>query len=442
MRSRTHLWGTLAAFWLLALPLCATAQEPSGVVTSRPLIVVTFANEPSRPAPHAGTTGTRYAGDRYGVSLSAHERARRIAATYSLREVASWPIKELAVHCVVYEITDSRSVYEVLNALTKDPRITLAQPMQEFHTLTQSQPPPSTQSQPPPSHTSDSYNDPLYGLQSNLVSLGIAAAHERSQGQGVRIGLIDTGVDTSHPDLRERIAGTHSYINPSHAGPGYYRHGTAMAGLIAAVANNHIGMVGIAPLAQIEVFEACWQLRSDADDAACNTFTLAKAIAAAIEAHLPLVNLSIAGPPDPLLTELVSSGLKRGVIFVGSMAEAATAFPTNIEGVVGVGSAEREQNRATLTAPATHVLTLRPQGQYDFVSGTSVAAAEMTGVIALLLSASGHLRSDTVVSLLKETSASHAGSRAEPGWVDAGAAVARLYSEQSGDRVAAARPAR
>ncbi|HET9388615.1 MAG TPA: S8 family serine peptidase [Steroidobacteraceae bacterium] len=431
MRPLSYLW-TLIALCVMAVAPCAFAQEPSESGSSRPLIVVTFANEPYRSAPRAGTTGTRYAGDRYGVSLSAHERARRIAALYSLREVASWPIKELAVHCVVYEIPDSRTVEDVLKTLAKDPRVTLAQPLQEFHTLTQSSPEPA---QTPPAGP---YNDPLYGLQANLVSLGIAAAQEHSQGEGVRVGLIDTGVDISHPDLRDRIVGTHSYINSSGTAASAYRHGTAMAGLIAAVANNHLGIVGIAPLARIEVFQACWQLRPDADEAACNTFTLAKALAGAIEARLPLVNLSIAGPSDPLLTELVREGLRRGVIFVGSMADAPGAFPTNIEGVIGVGSAEHLQTNATLAAPSTHVLTLRPQGQYDFVSGTSVAAAEMTGVIALLLGANGHLRSDRVVSLLKETATGRGDSAPGPAAVDAAAAVARVFAEQSGGRMAAA----
>ena len=107
-----------------------------------------------------------------------------------------------------------------------------------------------------------------------------------------------------------------------------------MAGLIAAVANNHVGIVGIAPLAQLEVFEACWQLQPDSDDAVCNTFTLAKALAAAVDSGIPLINMSIAGPADPLLSLLVNVAIKRGAIFVGAAAEPADAFPTGITGVI------------------------------------------------------------------------------------------------------------
>ena len=418
----------LAALVLSALVLLALAGAPatadtaaSKLDTGHQFVVVTFANAPYRPASRAGSTGRHYSGGSYGLAQSAHNNAQRVAATYSLRQVASWPIKELGVHCVVYEIPDSRSVAEVLATLTKDPRVTLAQPLQEFHTLT-SETAPGT------------YNDPLYGLQTNLVALDISAAHQRSQGAGIKVALIDTGVDSTHPDLRERISGTRSFVTTDSGKPAAaasYRHGTAMAGLIAAVANNKVGIVGIAPLARIEVFEACWQLKPNTDAAACNTFTLAQALAAALEARIPLINLSIAGPADPLLSALVRSGLKRGVIFVGSAADVADAFPTNIHGVIGVANSDapqHNQGEATLAAPATHVMTLLPDAQYDFESGTSVAAAELTGVVALLLSANNHLTADSIVSLLKST----AGPAMQSASIDVNAALAKMDAERVG----------
>ena len=396
----------------------ATADTAAQFDTGRRFVVVTFANDPYRAASRAGTTGRRYTGGTYGVAQSAHNNAQRIASAYSLKQVVSWPIKALGVHCVVYEIPDARPVADVLAALTKDPKITLAQPLQQFHTLTNA----------PPQGAKPAYNDPLYGLQTNLVSLDIAAAHERSQGAGVKVALIDTGVDSKHPDLRDRISASHSFVTAHSTTAGSYRHGTAMAGLIAAVANNNVGIVGIAPLARIEVFEACWQLGPNTDEAACNTFTVAQALAAALEARIPLINMSIAGPADPLLAALVQSGLKRGVIFVGSMADEADSFPTNINGVIGVANSDREHSGATLAAPGTHVLTLRPDNEYDFESGTSVAAAEMTGVVALLLSANNRLTSDSIVSLLKSTH----GPATQPASIDVDAALAKVEAERGG----------
>jgi len=394
-----------------------------------PRIVVAFANQPLAAPGPAGTTGTHYAGTGYRVGQSAQRQARGVASDYGLREIASWPIQLLSMHCVVFEIRSGRPVDEVLAALAKDSRVVLVQPLQEFHTLTAAHAGPAA------------YNDPLYDLQTNLSALDIARAHERAQGVGVRIALIDTGVDLEHPDLRGAHLHSRSFIERS-ASAASLRHGTAMAGLIAAVANNHIGIVGIAPQAQLEVFEACWQLEPGNDAAACNTFTLARALAAALAAGSQLVNLSFAGPADPLLTALVQTGLKRGVTFVGAAAGADTPFPTAIAGVITASGSEQPPRAGALGAPAQHVLTLRPGGEYDFESGSSVAAAEITAVLALLMSASPtRLSTATLVSLLTGPTALPANSPQSGGQppVDVNAALARLDAAHGGAAAVAAR---
>lgn len=404
--------------------ISGAAEPVSAATTTHPRVVVTFANRPRQSPGPAGSTGRRYTGDGYLLAQSAHADAKRVAAKYSLREVANWPIKSLAIHCVIYEIPDDRSVAAVLAELSKDSTVELAEPLSEFHTLTD----------PKPAAPAATYNDPLYDLQTNLPALGIATAHERSQGSGVRIALIDTGVDSRHPDLRGRIGRTRSFVDNRAPSAASYRHGTAMAGLIVAVANNHVGIVGIAPQAQIEVFEACWQLRPDSDEAVCNTFTLAKALAAALDSGISLVNMSIAGPHDPLLSSLVDVAIKRGVTFVGAAAAPSDTFPTGIAGVIAAQGQQRSLRSDAFSVPADHILTLRPDGQYDFESGTSVAAAELTGVIALLMSsADSRLATSSIVSLLKDTEET-AGSAA--GSINVNGALARLDQERRGGRVA------
>jgi subtilisin family serine protease len=384
------------------------APAPLPLSAGGPRIVVAFTNAPQgTPAP-AGTTGTRYGGDAYRLAQGAQRQAQRIGTAYALRELTSWPIEALAMHCVVYEVPDNRDVAQLIARLQKDARVLLAEPLQEFHTLT--------------TPDAAAYNDPLYDLQSNLTTLAVAAAQQHAQGAGITVALIDTAVDAAHPDLRGRIVRSHSYLPPQ--APSGSRHGTAMAGLIAAVANNHLGIVGIAPQAQVEVFAACWQVAAQADAAACNTFTLAQALAAALTSGAPIVNLSLAGPQDPLLAALIQQGLKRGVTFVGALAAGAATFPTSIPGVIAAAGSEAAATPGTLRAPAEHVMTLRPAAEYDFVSGTSVAAAEISGVIALLMSASRtHLSPAAVQALLgpQGDDAAHV--------VDASAALARLESQ-------------
>src|SRR5262249_15080678 len=117
-------------------------------------------------------------------------------------------------------------------------------------------------------------------------------------------------------------------------------------------------------------------------------------------------------------------------------------FPTGIPGVISVGSNEHDPGRAMLTAPGTRVMTLRPNAQYDFESGTSVAAAEVTGVVALVLSNSPRMSSSSIESLLRKTAVRPFSDQTPPpqavnagAAVNADAALAKL-SEETGRRVA------
>src|SRR6516162_7460468 len=217
---------TRTALWLLMAAGPALAAASTDASAPLPRIVVAFANEPLAAPGPAGTTGTRYGGTGYRVGQGAQRQAHSVASAYALREVTSWPIQVLAMHCVVFEIANGRPVADVVAQLSKDSRVVLAQPLQEFHTLTTAG---AAAAAPAP------YNDPLYDLQTNMSSLGVARAHERTQGAGVRIALIDTGVDLDHPDLRGASLHSRSFID-RRVSPGSLRHGTAMAGLIVAVA--------------------------------------------------------------------------------------------------------------------------------------------------------------------------------------------------------------
>jgi subtilisin family serine protease len=223
------------------------------------------------------------------------------------------------------------------------------------------------------------------------------------------------------------------------------RHGTELAGIIAAVANNHEGIVGIAPGARLSVFKACWQLHDGADAARCNSFTLAQALTAAMDAHAQIVNLSLSGPADPLLRDLIREGLRRGILFIGA------APPENrgrdeqflaVDGVIEVADGGIQGASGTpLHAPGKEILTLFPGGRYDFASGTSLSTAHVTGTVALLLGKDPKLSSAAVYQLLRTTSI----HRDDPGGdsINACAAMTSLmghglcsHEESSASRVA------
>jgi hypothetical protein len=378
-------------------------------------IIAAVDNDPSVFVARAGSTPRGYDNiASYGPSLAARQMMRALENDYGLREVSAWPIDLLHMHCAVLEVPEGTDRHTVLAALALDRRIKLAQPLQSFATRT------------------EAYNDPYVGLQRGFEQMDVADAHPWSRGDGIKVAIIDTGADTEHADLRGNIAVAANFVDSDDRQFRLDRHGTEMAGVIAAIANNREGIVGIAPGVRLLLFKACWQARLDADAARCNSFTLARALVAAFDAHAQIVNLSLAGPADPLLTDLIGEGLRRGVLFVGAAPADVSAGNDRLlhqPGVIEVASGGNQSALdSALYAPGREILTLLPGGHYDFASGDSIATAQVTGVLALLLEKKAALSAVDAYRLLRDTSAHPDGGGA---LVDACAAVVSLVGHGS-----------
>jgi hypothetical protein len=377
-------------------------------------IIVAVDNEPTTYVAHAGGTPRGYDSADYGATAHARETLHAVEHQYGLREVNAWPIAPLQIHCAVLEIPAGADRAQLLVALSKDRRVRLTQPLQTFATRT------------------ENYNDPYVGLQHGFQQMDVADAHPWSRGEGVRVAIIDTGADVLHPDLRGSIAVAANFVDADEAQFRRDRHGTEMAGVIAAVANNKEGIVGIAPGARLLILKACWQAQIGVDDAHCNSFTLARAIAAAFDAHAQVINLSLAGPDDRLVGNLIREGQRRGVIFVGAATDESEGQKGLLHqaGVIEVASEETPSAiEPVLYAPGREILTLLPGGHYDFASGTSIATAQVSGVVALMLAKEPALSAAAIYRLLRDTSSPilSAGVRG----VDACAAVVTLLRKGS-----------
>jgi len=354
-------------------------------------IVVTVSNPIAPPPLHAASSARGYEGiGLYQAGGSARAISRALANDYGLRETSSWPIALLGVHCLVYALPPEANAEQVRARMAHDPRVESVQPLQRFDTA------------------SRAYNDPYASLQNNVQQLAIPEAQAVSRGAGVRVAVIDTGVELDHPDLpTTAIAG--NFVDNDRRAFDADSHGTAVAGIIAAVPNNSIGIVGVAPEVQLLLYKACWRVAVTGTQATCNTFTLAQALAAAIEAHADVINLSLAGPSDPLLTRLVLRALDSGAIVVGAvpMDGLRNDFPADIPRVIAVDAVEnavavnvRRGAAAIVHAPGHEVISLAPDGHYDFYSGSSLATAEISGIVALLRAERRHLSAQQAESLL------------------------------------------
>lgn len=408
-------WRALVGAFVLALA-CGTvsAAEPDSDPEagmrqdSRDYIVLAVDNPLRRLPRRAGASLPSYgAQPRYVVGSEAAAMLASLEREHRLQPVTAWPIAALGWHCVVYGVPQGVEREALMQALAHDARVRLVQPLNDFSTLGSSAP--SAAASATAEVTAPvQYNDPYASLQRGFVQTGAAQAHRVSTGQRVTIALVDTGVDSRHPDLRGRIAARHDAVGPTGAtGFDDERHGTAVAGVVAAVANNQQGIVGIAPGAQLSVYRACWQAQAADGVARCNSFTLAKALAAVLDADERIVNLSLGGPSDPLLEALLRKLIAQQRVVIGALPPSGRreGFPAGVPGVIVVGSGDAGPPAApgALVAPGRDVLTLAPGGRYDFTSGSSIAAAHASGVAALLLSIDPHLDGTTVQRLLAST---------------------------------------
>jgi len=405
LRARPKIETVIRALASLLCITLAACAAPSTRLRAPPLpqemraepsqfVVVTVHNDPRSLSTRAGATLRGYdSAGLYGVTSAARATVRAITHDYGLHEVSAWPIAALRVHCVVFRVPEDTLPAQMIARLAQDPRVDSAQPLNQFATETDS--------------AVGAYNDPYASLQTVLRDLTVAQAQQWSRGSGVRIAIIDTGIDFEHPDLAGQVIAHRNFVDADESAFRLDRHGTAVAGVIAAIADNHIGIVGIAPDARLFALKACWQAPHGGASAACNSFTLAQALGSAIDMQADVVNLSLAGPADPLLARLLQRGMQRGMIFVGAAPPAGTpaGFPTDVEGVLSIAVAEESSGAGSqLQAPAHEVLTLVPGGHWDFASGSSIAAAEVSATVALLLAARPHVSSPELYRVLERTS--------------------------------------
>lgn len=389
----------LGLFSFSGLSLGKTIQDPPNELSNmldpknvnRLLLVAFSDNSINSIKNSASPTSYRQRGT-YQSSTWSERVSDQLAEDYSLEKMAEWPMTEVGAHCVVYRLSSQGVMAEVLGRLAKDNRVDIAQSMKVFKTKAQ------------PS------NDPYFKLQKNLQQMHIAQAHGKATGKNITIGVVDTGIDLDHPDLTGQISSNHNFAKDISASFSTDKHGTAVAGVIVAKKDNAMGIIGVAPDAKLVALKACWPDKVDAIEAACNSFTLALAINTAIRSDVDILNMSLTGPKDPLLSLLLKKALEKGIIVVaaGSDDMESENFPASFNGVISVhsintGAPNSDILTKPLSAPSEQVLTTLPYGTYDFISGSSIAAAEISGVIALLLELKAGLTATATNSILQKS---------------------------------------
>lgn len=217
-------------------------------------------------------------------------------------------------------------------------------------------------------------------------------------GKGIKIGILDTGIDYTHPDISKNYKGGYNFIDNNTDAKDYNGHGTHVAGTIAAE-DNDIGVVGVAPEAYIYSVRIL-------DFAATGT---ASDISAGLEwclnNNMQIVNMSLGSCEDSIsVTRAIDVLYNHGILLIAAAGNSGNGMgtgdsidnPARYNSVVAVGATDINDNRASfsstgpkleISAPGKDIYSLLPGNKYASLSGTSMASPHVAGVAALVISA-------------------------------------------------------
>jgi Subtilase family len=292
-----------------------------------------------------------------------------------------------------WRIPDRRSVTAVVRAVEGDRVVASAQPNYLFVT-----------------HQNDvktadikSAGDPA---QYELAKLRLPQAHALASGDRIVVAVIDSGIDASHPDLAGAVVQSYDAL-ATPAAP--HKHGTAIAGLIAA----HGKLLGSAPRAQILAIRAFDPTGTGAEG---NTFSILKSLDWAAANGARVINMSFAGPSDPAVRRSLQAAHKKGIVLVAAAGNAGAKspplYPAADANVIAVSATDaddklfEQSNRGrhiAIAAPGAQLLVAITDGGYEVSSGTSYSAAQVSGIVALMLERKGDLTPDKVRAILQAT---------------------------------------
>lgn len=243
-----------------------------------------------------------------------------------------------------------------------------------------------------------------------LALTGIEAAHKYTMGRGVKIGMIDTPIDINHRSLTNSRVESLELV--SRGAPENQQHGTEVAGIL--ISQNP--RIGIAPEASLLSVSAFQSTPKRPGQRVSTGSLIARALDTIISEKVDVLNLSFAGGQDRLVDNMIRKAVNSGIVVVASAGNdgpnARPAYPAAVDGVIAVTAIDRGErlfkkaNRGQyidLAAPGVEILTTAPRGSFSVSTGTSLATAHVTGVVALLMSMDRSFRRDLLERTLQDT---------------------------------------
>ena len=281
-----------------------------------------------------------------------------------------------------------------------------------------------------------------------IDKLKLAEVHKIATGKGVLIAIIDSQIDIKHPELANSIADSFDAVGQPDKP---HSHGTGMLGAIVSRGR----LMGIAPDAKALAIHAFATGKTQSPQA--TTQSIIAGLDWALDKGARIVNMSFAGPYDPMLQVALKKASERGAILIAAVGNngptSPPLYPAADAHVIGVTATDRDDapfsgaNRGAyvaVAAPGVNILEPAPDATYQLTTGTSVAAAHVSGVAALLLER--HPKADAAMILevltASATKLDPNGRDDQVGWglIDPASALAELDARISDSEVATTTP--
>jgi subtilisin family serine protease len=239
-----------------------------------------------------------------------------------------------------------------------------------------------------------------------VAQLRLPQAHTLARGMNVTIAVIDSGVDVKHPELANSVADSFDALGSSE---GPHVHGTGIAGAIVA----HAKLMGSAPEARLLAIRA---FGAGSKGAESTSYVILRGLDYAAAHGAQIINMSFAGPKDPLIERGIAATAARGILMVAAAGNAGAKSPPlypaanpNVIAVSGTDAqdklfaASNRGNHIAISAPGADIFLPAPDEKYQITSGTSFSAAYVSGVAALLLERNPALKPGDVRAILTKT---------------------------------------
>lgn len=224
-----------------------------------------------------------------------------------------------------------------------------------------------------------------------LKAVGAEVAWQKTKGKGVKVAVLDTGIDPDHPDLAQNVKEYVDFTGSNYGAEDVQGHGTHCAGIIGGT-DNGIGMIGIAP--EVDLYAA----KVLGDNGSGNFESIIRGLQWAIDRNVDVISMSLgtASRPPEQVHQLIKQATERGIILVAATGNenSEVCWPAMYDEVIAVSAVDQQLQHARfsnygikneISAPGVDIVSTYKGGTYARLSGTSMATPMVAGAVALVI---------------------------------------------------------